>query len=239
MSLVKAHRDAQKAGPRKKEFTIAGEKISLPRLDLEHQADFEAWMQDRIKGDFSLSQIANKAAFKYASLLQSILTETQKQYTKEELRSKMTEKQRAELEAKIRDGLEPYLDTLMSKLDSAAQSHAIYLAMRQEFGAVYKDDEGEMPITEETVNTLLEITTNGEKNSATLYVLGLQEFAEEIKKKAETPQEMIEELGDPLSSKNEQSEKSTGKSSSLSSQPTTEKTNSGSGSKQQNKSSES
>lgn len=236
MSLVRAFDEAKGALAKTHEFTIAGEKVSLPRLNLRHQALFEKWMRKHVGGDFSLSLTSNKAAFKYASLVQGILNKTKAQYSQEELQEKMSPEQRAELESQIRDGLEPYLETLMSKFDAASQQYAIYLAFKQGFGSTYKDEDGEFDVTEENVGTLLENTTNAEKNNTTLFVLGLQDWVDDMKTQAETGDELLEErLGDPLESEKEQSENSTTKSSSRSSQPTGKKTQTGSGTKPEKK----
>ena len=226
-NLLAAFEKGKALSGKKRAFTLAGESIELPRLNLGNRAAFEMWMKKRGVENFSLSSIRNRAMLKIAQVAQEVKDE----WAEEGLPEQLSDDTRDELMKRISEKMGPYTDALLSPLDTNAQTHAIYLALRQEFGAKWGQGDDSLDLTEENVTTILNATPSGVISRAALFVLGLEDWTDEIPAPAETVDEEIERsLGDPKASEKPPATTSTTTKPSPSSASTGEKAPTGSGS---------
>jgi len=225
-NLLAAFEKGKALSGKKRAFVLAGESIELPRLNLGNRAAFEMWMHKRGIENFSLASIRNRALLRMAQAAEEVRSD----WAEENLPNELTDELRNELRRRITDRIGPYTDALLAPLDTLAQTRAIYLALRQEFGAKWGEGDDSLDLTEENVTTILNATPSGVISRAALYVLGLEDWTDEIPAPAETVDEEVERsLGDPKGSEKPPATKSTTKKPSRSSASTGKKTPTGSG----------
>ena len=224
-NLLKAYEAAKVAVGKTRAFRLAGESVELPRLNLGSRAQFEAWMGKRRKG-FSLAALRNRALLELASAAQRVKDKWQA----DGLPNDLDDGLRSNMNARIAGEIGPYMDAILSPLDSDAQAHAIYLALRQTHGDALVVEDGTLEVTPETIGVILDATPANVVSDAALYVLGLTDWTDEAPETPETADEMVEgRLGDPKDFETPASTTSTTPPPSPSSVSTTDETSTGPG----------
>ena len=207
--------------------------IDLPRLSQESQVLFEIWMRKNRDRKFSLASATNKSLMQLARAREGAMTEWKRRHDGKDIKDLADSERDSALE-ELReiafDHTSRYIDEMFSTVDIGAMGYALFLAVRQAIGSVYKCDQGELPITEETISTLLETVPRPVIYQAFLWVSYMQDWAEAEEKKPDTAEEALNEaMGDPKVSAPAPVENSTSSDTYPSSSSYTVETTSGSG----------
>jgi hypothetical protein len=188
-SLSQAYKAANKAA-HKRTFKVAGAEISLPRLSLGNQAEFER----RVRKDapkFSLATTRNRAAIATAKASQMALQDLREKGVPSQFAD---EREAAlwEAEYKLRfmTHFEPLAEAHFQDLTRDHMAFSIVLAMIQEEGKPMFDvaeDDGsvkKITINEAFINTLFGDEPGQTFETACLWVVGLADIPEGDQEKA-------------------------------------------------------
>ncbi len=224
-SLLRAYEAAKGLAAKMRPFEIAGEAVELPRLTLGNRAEFEKWMRKDRDKDFSLSLIRNRATLQMAEIISRVKDEWKAEGKPADFKALPKEEVDVlnnELLERVVRRYGVYAEELFKPFDTAAMAYAVKLAMKQ------ADPEA----TETVMNGLLEAVGAGVLDRMCLWVLGLEEWTDQVTEQP-TPKSLDEAVdlrfGDSKNSEAAPAGNSTTKRQSPSSAPPTEESPSGSG----------
>lgn len=225
-ALVRAWKLGAKEA-RKREFEVAGQKITLPRLSLGRQAMFE-----KLAG-VNLGAIRNKAAMAIAACVEGVLNELKEVGLPDRFENEEEYKLwAARFQAGIVSKWGPYVDAIFEPFNKNPEYspkdlmlEALTLAFQQEYGTQIKDGDETIFVDKEFVDRLLSSEPAQKIETMFHWVLGLVNVPEgkEGTDAVSTLDAMVEQLvGNPKGSKKRRPGKSTTSSSSRSSQQPTD-----------------
>lgn len=224
-SLLKAYKAGAKEA-HKREFEVAGQKITLPRLSLSRQAKFE-----KLAG-VNLGAIRNKAAMAIADCVESVLADLKEAGVPKRFKSKKeAELWAVRFQAGVVAKWGPYVDAIFEPFNNNPDHsprdlmlEALTMAFQQEYGTQIEDGDETIDIDRDFVDRLLSNEPAQKIETMFHWVLGLVNVPdkEEDRDVATTLDEMVEQLvGNPKASgKGPQKKSTTSTSSRLSRQHT-------------------
>ncbi len=222
-SLSKIYRAATKRA-HEREFLVGEDKITLPRLNLMSQGEFEAFVREDVPG-FTLAKTRSRAQFAQADVMMEIAKEIQGDAKiQEEMKSAENKEdvarfyamQHHQKFAKIMEGI----------FDVFTRKHivkALEIALRQKWGNTVEIGDEDVKIDTNFTATLFDSSSDAE--SAFVYVVGLIDDAKTPEGKEATPEtleEMAKELQKDAEGLGQGLSGKTTSSSSQSSQPDTD-----------------
>lgn len=232
-NLLRTYEGAKARVVKTRPLPIGDESIALPRLSQENQARFELWMREHRDRKFSLAAVINKGLMQLARAREGAMGEWKRRHGGKDIKGlTAAEKDAAlqELREIAFDHTAQYIDEVYSRVDFGAMEYALFLAIRQALGDVLPCEGGDLPITEETVGTLLSTVSRATIASSFLWVAYIQDWADKEEKTPESAEEALNEMmGDPGKSEPELVENSTSTDTSPSSSSPTGETTPGSG----------
>jgi len=219
-----------------------GGGIDLPRLSLQNEARFELWMRRRKDKKFSLASTQNRALLQLARAREEAKSEWLAAGNPTDF-AKLPEGEQtrysAELTALAQQKTAAYVDEVFCSVDREAMEYALYLTIRQVIDpdasinapVVWRQDDSELPITEDTVGVLLSTVPGVIISSMFLWVTRIQDWADAVEKPtpASADEALDQVMGDPKASESEPNANVTSSNGSPSSLSPTEEEPAGSG----------
>ena len=177
-----------------REFEVAGQMLTFPRLSIAAQGAFEGAVQTaqraaKITPLFTLAATRNKAAMTMATVLERAKRAMDKLRVKEGKPQTMADMAEAKewaqkLQTEVMDQFQPYADRIFSGITREWMLWAIAASMRAQYGEniTYntEDDAGKAqeiaaPINSALVDTLFSDEQGGKLENVFLWVVGLAE----------------------------------------------------------------
>jgi len=177
-----------------REFEVAGQMLTFPRLSIAAQGAFEGAVQTaqraaKITPLFTLAATRNKAAMTMATVLERAKRAMDKLRVKEGKPQTMADMAEAKewaqkLQTEVMDQFQPYADRIFSGITREWMLWAIAASMRAQYGEniTYNMEDGAgeaqeiaAPINSALVDTLFSDEQGGKLENVFLWVVGLAE----------------------------------------------------------------
>ena len=147
-----------------REFEVAGQMITFPRLSIGHQGAFEAYVR-QTNPMFSLAATRNKAAMTMATVLERAKRAMAELHMKEGKQATVEDTEEAkkwaeDLQAEVMERFEPYADRIFSGIRrdqmrwAIAKSLEVYYGPNITYTITVKDENGKPK--EESVTALID-----------------------------------------------------------------------------------
>jgi len=176
-NLLQAYRAASKEAHVRK-FNVGGTEIEVPRLNLWHQAQFEALVR-KDTPTFSLATTRNKAAMAMARCSEAAMKDLRERGVPDEFAdAREAQLWKQEFLARLLSGWEPYAEALFGVFTRRHMAEALALALQQQYGDEIEEDGKKIPIDRAFVDVLFS-GSNQVLETAFLWCTGLQDIPEE------------------------------------------------------------